>query len=286
MQMAMDVAGFDAGEADQLRRAMGAKRSSEQMERLEGRLYDGMAGTASPVTRPTRSTRSCWRSPTSGSPRRTRSASPRWSSTRPGSSCTTRRRSARRCSGRSRWASTRRSRWSPTPAGTASRCAARTSTLARAARPTWNRDAHGAGDRRSGWAWPSIRDDRHRARRADRAERAAATGTGTWTSCPPGRAHHRAGRGAGHRRRASAAFGAGTGGGRCGPPARPPPVAAGPLPGSAVGLDAPGAAGDERHRADRRRHLGDRDLPGVQPDRAPAGAARPDGGVPTAGSMP
>ena len=42
MQLAVDVAGFDAGEADQLRRAMGAKRSSTKMERLKGRLYDGM----------------------------------------------------------------------------------------------------------------------------------------------------------------------------------------------------------------------------------------------------
>jgi error-prone DNA polymerase len=43
MQMAVDVAGFSAAEADQLRQAMGAKRSSERMERLKGRLYQGMA---------------------------------------------------------------------------------------------------------------------------------------------------------------------------------------------------------------------------------------------------
>ena len=36
MQLAVDVAGFDAGEADQLRRAMGAKRSSAKMEKLQG----------------------------------------------------------------------------------------------------------------------------------------------------------------------------------------------------------------------------------------------------------
>ena len=42
MQLAVDVAGFDAGGADQLRRAMGAKRSGEKMEKLKGRLYDGM----------------------------------------------------------------------------------------------------------------------------------------------------------------------------------------------------------------------------------------------------
>jgi error-prone DNA polymerase len=43
MQMAIDVAGFSPGEADQLRQAMGSKRSRERMERLRQRLYDGMA---------------------------------------------------------------------------------------------------------------------------------------------------------------------------------------------------------------------------------------------------
>ncbi|MBV9011302.1 MAG: error-prone DNA polymerase [Pseudonocardiales bacterium] len=43
MQMAIDVAGFSAAEADELRRAMGAKRSTERMERLRGRLFEGMA---------------------------------------------------------------------------------------------------------------------------------------------------------------------------------------------------------------------------------------------------
>ena len=43
MSMAIDVAGFTPGEADQLRQAMGSKRSTERMERLRQRLYDGMA---------------------------------------------------------------------------------------------------------------------------------------------------------------------------------------------------------------------------------------------------
>lgn len=42
MQMAIDVAGFTPAEADQLRRAMGSKRSPERMERLKDRLYQGM----------------------------------------------------------------------------------------------------------------------------------------------------------------------------------------------------------------------------------------------------
>ncbi|MGI8873421.1 MAG: error-prone DNA polymerase [Egibacteraceae bacterium] len=43
MQMAVDVAGFTAAEADQLRQAMSSKRSSERMEAMRDRLYEGMA---------------------------------------------------------------------------------------------------------------------------------------------------------------------------------------------------------------------------------------------------
>jgi error-prone DNA polymerase len=43
MQLAIDVAGFDPSEADQLRRAMGSKRSVEKMEKIRIRLYEGMA---------------------------------------------------------------------------------------------------------------------------------------------------------------------------------------------------------------------------------------------------
>ena len=43
MQMAIDVAGFTAGEADQLRQAMGSKRSKQRMERMRERLMSGMA---------------------------------------------------------------------------------------------------------------------------------------------------------------------------------------------------------------------------------------------------
>lgn len=42
MQLAVDCAGFSAAEADQLRRAMGSKRSTEKMRRLRSRFYDGM----------------------------------------------------------------------------------------------------------------------------------------------------------------------------------------------------------------------------------------------------
>ncbi len=42
MQMAIDVAGFSPSEADELRRAMGSKRSVTRMQRLQSRLYEGM----------------------------------------------------------------------------------------------------------------------------------------------------------------------------------------------------------------------------------------------------
>ncbi len=42
MQMAIDVAGFTPAESDQLRQAMGSKRSQDRMERLRLRLFEGM----------------------------------------------------------------------------------------------------------------------------------------------------------------------------------------------------------------------------------------------------
>ncbi len=43
MQMAIDVAGFSPSEADQLRQAMGSKRSTQRMLALKERFYSGMA---------------------------------------------------------------------------------------------------------------------------------------------------------------------------------------------------------------------------------------------------
>ncbi len=43
MRLAIDAAGCTAAEADQVRRAMGSKRSEEKMARLRDRLYEGMA---------------------------------------------------------------------------------------------------------------------------------------------------------------------------------------------------------------------------------------------------
>jgi error-prone DNA polymerase len=49
MQMAIDVAGFTPKESDQLRRAMGSKRSEERMEALRGRFYAGMTENKIPL---------------------------------------------------------------------------------------------------------------------------------------------------------------------------------------------------------------------------------------------
>ena len=43
MQMAIDVANFSPADADQLRQAMGSKRSKARMAKLHGRLLEGMA---------------------------------------------------------------------------------------------------------------------------------------------------------------------------------------------------------------------------------------------------
>jgi error-prone DNA polymerase len=51
MQIAIDVAGFSPGEADQLRQAMASKRSRERMERLHARFVEGAAanGVEGPI---------------------------------------------------------------------------------------------------------------------------------------------------------------------------------------------------------------------------------------------
>ena len=76
MQIAIDVAGFTAAEADQLRQAMGAKRSRQRMELLRGRFYDGMAERGITGEVADRSGTSWPPSPTSASPRATRCRSP------------------------------------------------------------------------------------------------------------------------------------------------------------------------------------------------------------------
>ncbi|SDO48240.1 error-prone DNA polymerase [Lentzea jiangxiensis] len=56
MQIAIDVVGFTPAEADELRRAMGSKRSQSKMEQLRARFYEGMAGNDIAGGSPTGST--------------------------------------------------------------------------------------------------------------------------------------------------------------------------------------------------------------------------------------
>ena len=160
MQLAVDCAGFTAAEADQLRRAMGSKRSTEQMRRLRGRFFDGMAelhGVTGEVA--DRIYEKLEAFANFGFRKAIRCPSPRWCSTRRGSNCTIPPRSAPRCCGRSRWVSIRRSRWWPMPVGTGSRCTDQMST------PAWRTRRWRTRAPRSGWAsaasatsvtsWPS-----------------------------------------------------------------------------------------------------------------------------------
>ena len=56
LRMAMVAAGFTGGEAEELRRAMGFKRSEKRMQQIEGAAARGHgAATASPARRPSRS---------------------------------------------------------------------------------------------------------------------------------------------------------------------------------------------------------------------------------------
>ena len=200
MQVAVDVAGFSAGDADELRRAMGSKRSTEKMERLRGRFFAGMAAngiTGELAAEDLR--RRCWRSPTSASRRATRSASRRWSTTAPGSSSTTRRRSARRCSTPSRWASTHRSRWWPTPGGTGWSRVGPDVNLGRAEAVLQPRPAAATGGRPSGWGWPRCAGSGWTSPRRSTPNASAAARTATSPISPGGcGSPSRAGRGAGH----------------------------------------------------------------------------------------
>ncbi len=68
-------AGFTGGEAEELRRAMGFKRSVERMEAIEARLRRGWPRAASPARRRSRSSSASPRSRSTVSPSRTRRAS-------------------------------------------------------------------------------------------------------------------------------------------------------------------------------------------------------------------
>lgn len=126
MQVAVDCAGFSPAEADQLRRAMGSKRSTEKMRRLRGRFYAGLReqhGIDGPLAERIYEKLEAFANFGFPESHALSFASLVFYSSwlklhHP-------RRSARRCCAPNRWASTRRSRWLPMPAGTACGCTAR-----------------------------------------------------------------------------------------------------------------------------------------------------------------
>ena len=121
LRMAMVAAGFTGGQAEELRRAIGFKRSETRMKQIEVQLRDGHgAARASPATRPSRSSRRSRRSRCTAFPSRTRRASRCSPTPARISRCTTRRRSTRRSSTTSRWGSITRRRSSRTRSAAAS----------------------------------------------------------------------------------------------------------------------------------------------------------------------
>ena len=196
MQMAIDVAGFDAGRGrpaapgDGLQAVARADGADHATGSTRGWPSDGITGElADDLYLQARRVRQL-RLP--GEPRdelRLPGLRQRLAQALPPGA-----RSAPRCSTPSRWASTRRSPWSTTPAGTGSRCAARTSTPA-APRPSWSPPrrpggAAGRGSRRTRWGLggPAVRlglasvrtlgDDLAERIEAERARRRAVPGHG------------------------------------------------------------------------------------------------------------
>ena len=108
MQIAIVAAGFTPGEADELRRAMGAWKRTGGLEPFRERLLERHArARATRQSSPSGSTSRSRVSANTASRKRTPRASRCWSTTPPGSSATSRRRSPARCSTASRWASMR-----------------------------------------------------------------------------------------------------------------------------------------------------------------------------------
>ena len=131
IQVAMALAGFSAGEAEGLRRAMSRKRSEEAILAYREQFIAGARerGVDARRWRSASSSRSA-ASRASGSRRPTRSPSACSPTSRPGCGSTTAPSSSARCSTSSRWASTRPTRWCTRRSGGGSRCCRRTSTAA------------------------------------------------------------------------------------------------------------------------------------------------------------
>ena len=111
LRMAMVVAGFTGGEAEELRRAMGFKRSEERMEAIEARLRAGMAERASPGEAADTIVRSITSFALYGFPESHAASFALIAYASAYLKATTRRPSPAPCSTTGRWASTTRPRW-------------------------------------------------------------------------------------------------------------------------------------------------------------------------------
>ena len=106
LRMAMVAAGFTGGQAEELRRAMGFKRSEKRMKQIEGQLREGMArnGITGEAARADRHVDHVVRAVRISRVARGELRAARVRE-RVSQGCTTRRRSIRRCSTTSRWGS-------------------------------------------------------------------------------------------------------------------------------------------------------------------------------------
>ena len=91
IEVAMEFAGFSAGEAEGLRRAMSRKRSEAAMRSYEENFVDGAIARGRRTARsPSASTTRSWASRALAFPSRTRRRSGCWPTSPPGCACTTR----------------------------------------------------------------------------------------------------------------------------------------------------------------------------------------------------
>ena len=173
LRMAMVAASFTGGQAEELRRAMGFKRSEKRMQQIEHPAARGDGGaTASPARPPSASSRRSPRSRSTGFPSRTPPASRCWPTPARISRCTTRRRSTPRSSTTSRWGSTTRPRSSRTRSAAAcgstrSTCSSPTGRAAwkRTAACAWGCSTSAGCGRKWGRPWPHSIGRRPRRRR-------------------------------------------------------------------------------------------------------------------------
>jgi len=122
MQVAMLAAGFSAGEADQLRRAMAAWKRKGGPQHYHARIVEGMLSAATTASLPNQSLRRFRASANMVFPKATPQALRCSCTPVAGSSAMSQQRFCARCSTASRWVFIRRRNWSRMQSATASVC--------------------------------------------------------------------------------------------------------------------------------------------------------------------